>query len=488
MSTKKSIKFNAVLNSLRTILNVVFPLITFPYASRILLVDEIGKYNFSSSIISYFLLIAALGVDKYSIREGAKYRDNRVAIGEFASRAFSINIVSTVISYILLFIYLTVSQKAHNYLACILIFSLQIFFTTLGTEWLYSIFEEYQYITIRSIVFKLISIVLLFVFVRQPGDYLKYAAITVFATVGSNIMNFVNIHKLCDLHLTFNFNWKKMVGPILIIFASNVAISIYVSSDTIMLGYMKNDYTVGIYSVATKIYNVILPVLASALTVAIPRFAVYAGKGLKKEYDELLLKASNTLFIVTIPAIVGLIMLSEEVVVIVGGAKYLESQIALRLLSLAMIFSIFSGLFNQCVLLPYHREKYSLMASIISAVENILLNLVLIPIIAEKGAALTTVFAEATMACMNYYNSRDIVRSAFVNKVTAKNLASIGAGVAFIVLICRLSQQFISGFFLHIVFSVIGSIVSYIGVLLLFRNPIALSMLNQIKSKIRSKR
>lgn len=73
----KSIKVNALLNSVRTVLNLIFPLITFPYVSRILLVDELGKYNFSQSIVSYFLLIAALGIDNYAIREGAKYRDDR---------------------------------------------------------------------------------------------------------------------------------------------------------------------------------------------------------------------------------------------------------------------------------------------------------------------------------------------------------------------------------------------------------------------------
>lgn len=481
----KSIKLNAVLNSLRTILNVVFPLITFPYVSRVLLVDEIGKYNFSNSIISYFLLIAALGVDKYAIREGAKYRDDRAKISEFASRAFTINICSTILSYFLLFLYLLFSQKAQGYLACILIFSLQIFFTTLGTEWIYSIFEEYSYITVRSIIFKIISIALLFIFVRKPGDYLNYAAVTVFATVGSNIMNFINVHKYCDLHLTFKFDWKKMMAPILIIFASNVAISIYVSSDTTMLGYMKDDYTVGIYSVATKIYNVIRPVLAAALTVAIPRMAMYAGKNMKKEYDELMLKVSNTLFVITIPAMVGLIMLSEEVVIIVGGKKYLESQTALRLLSIAIIFSIFSGLFNQCALLPYHREKYSLFSSVFSAVENIGLNLILIPFIAEKGAALTTVLAEATMATMNYYNSRDIVRKAFVNKTTAKNLGTIAIGTAAIVVICLLSEHFISGMIVRVIVSVIASAAAYAGILLGFKNPVAKSLLNGFMKRIK---
>lgn len=233
----KSIKVNALLNGFRTILNLLFPLITFPYVSRILSVNDIGKYNFSNSIVTYFLLIAALGIDKYAIREGTKYRDNRKRFSKFASDLFSLNVISTLFSYLLLAVFLVLSVKAYDYHTCILILSIQIFFTTLGTEWIYSIYEEYTYITVRSIIFKLISIALLFIFVRREGDYLAYTIITVIASVGANILNFVNARKFCDIKLHFKgVNWKSMVVPVLIIFASNVAIQIYVNADITMLG------------------------------------------------------------------------------------------------------------------------------------------------------------------------------------------------------------------------------------------------------------
>lgn len=483
--TEKSIKTNAVLNSFRTILNLVFPLITFPYVSRVLAVDEIGKYNFSSSIITYFLLIAALGIDKYAVREGAKYREDRKAISKFASEVFSVNILSTIIAYVGLFGYLVFSRKAQSYLACILIFGLQISFTTLGTEWLYSIFEEYTYITIRSIVFKLISIALLFVFVRKPGDYLNYAAVTVFATVGSNTLNFFHAKSFCDIRFTFRIPWKNIITPILIIFASNVAIQIYVSSDTTMLGYMKDDYTVGIYSVSTKIYNVIKPVLAAALTVSIPRFAFYAGKNMRHEYDELMKKVLNILLIITIPSMIGLIMLSKDVVIIFAGKKYLPSLSSLRLLSIALIFSVFSTLFNQCALIPLKRERLSLISSTISAVENIGLNFILIQLFAENGAAITTVLAELTMAVMNYYNSRDIMGKVFKNKTTKINIISIAIGSVAIVVICYFASHYFSNYILQTVVSIAASVIAYIGVLLLLRNPIALVAIKDIKDRIK---
>ena len=230
----KSLKVNAFLNSLRSLLSIIFPLITFPYVSRVLSVSGIGKYNFSNSIVSYFTLIAALGISTYAIREGAKYRDSKQKIDTFASEVFTINVFSAIIAYILLFISLAIFVKLHSYIACILIYSIQIGFSVISFDWLFTIYEDFVYITIRSIVFQLISILLLFVFVRRSDDYLNYAAITVFSAVGSNILNFYKVKKDHRICLTLHCNLNKHILPILILFAANVANLIYVNSHYIV--------------------------------------------------------------------------------------------------------------------------------------------------------------------------------------------------------------------------------------------------------------
>lgn len=480
---EKSIKANALLNGFRTVLNLIFPLITFPYISRTLSVSGIGKYNFSSSVISYFLLIAALGIDRYAVREGTKYRDDRKKISEFISQVFTINIVSTVISYVLLVVCLLAIRKLHDYIICILIFSIQILFTTLGTEWLYSIFEEYRYITIRSIIFKLISIVLLFVFVRKPSDYLKYAMITVLATVGSNILNFIHAKKYCDIRLTFKFNWQKALIPILVIFATNIAVQIYVNSDTTMLGLMKDDYVVGIYSVSTKIYGMVKTVLAAIMIVTIPRLSLYLGKRMQEEYDKLLFKVINVVILFTLPAMIGLFMLSKDVVLIISGKNFVRSTSSLQILCFGIILSIFSTIFNQCVLIPYKREKYTLYSSIISACVNIGLNFILIPIMAENGAAITTLIAEFLMMAMNYFACRDVTKKIFTNKDTIRNIITVVIGLTVIIIICIYVQKTFTNIWIQLIFSIALSIIGYSMVLLIFRNPIAKIVVQQIKGR-----
>ena len=253
-----------------------------------------------------FLLIAGLGVATYAVREGAKYRDNKELLSKFASQVFTINIYSTIIAYVLLLLSLIIFKSLHTYVLAILIFSLQIVFTTVGTEWVYTIYEDYSYITIRSIAFKIISILLLFIFVRKSNDYLWYVAVSVFATVGSNILNFLHVKQFCDLRLVRETKWQYHLKPILIIFASSLAVTIYVSSDTTILGLIKNDYAVGIYSVSVKIYQLAQNLLAALLMVTIPRLAMLFGKRKYQEYKVVLGKVLNTLSLLVLPASVGL--------------------------------------------------------------------------------------------------------------------------------------------------------------------------------------
>ena len=477
----RSLALNAFLNSLRSIFNILFPLITFPYVSRKLSVSGIGIYNFSNSIVSYFLLIAALGISTYAIREGAKYRDNTKKITQFASEVFTINIWSTVIAYILLFLSLIIFQKLRNYSLCILIFSLQIFFTTIGTEWIYQIYEDYTYITIRSIVFQVLSIILLFIFVRGPQDYLNYAAITVFSSVGSNVLNFIHARKYCHIHIVFGFDWKKHIVPILVLFAAGIANMIYVNSDITLLGLMKNNYIVGIYSVSSKIYSLVKTLISALLIVTIPRLALLLGKKSIKEYKNILAKLTNTLVVLALPASVGLFMLAKEVILIISGSNYLRAISSLQILCFAYIFSILAWILSDCVLIPAKREKKVLVSMTASAVLNIVFNIVLIPFWDENATAISTVLAEMCMFIMNYHYSKDIVNDVFRSKELLNNFVTSIVGCVGIVIVCLLCNIGWQSMLLKTVFSVVLSVIIYGAILVLLNNKVALSILKKAK-------
>lgn len=481
---KKSLKINAFLNGFKSLLSLMFPLITFPYISRVLSVNGIGKYNFSKSIIGYFLLIAGLGISTYSVREGAKYRENKEKMDQFASEIFTINFFSALFAYVLLFICLFLFKRLHPYLICILLYSIQIGFSVIGVDWLFTIYEDFAYITIRSIIFQIFSIILLFIFVRRSTDYLNYAGITVFSAVGSNILNFCRAEKEHRIRLVFSFNWKKHMKPILILFAASIANIIYVNSDITILGLLKTNYIVGIYSISSSIYNIIKNVFSAVLLVTVPRLALFYGKKEFTMFKDLLRKLTNVLILIVLPATTGLFLLSKQIVLIFAGNHFLRSASSLRILSIAYIFSILAWILSDCVLVPAKREKYVMSSMIISALVNIILNILLIPIFSENAAALSTVLAELTMLIINYQYSKDLVREIFFSKNLVNTFKTAFIGCLGIVIICLVVNSLITSLWSSMLFSIMLSIIWYAISQIICGNVYALGMLKQISTRI----
>ena len=466
---KKSLGLNALLNGIRTVLNTLFPLITFPYISRVLSVENVGKYNFALSVIQYFLLIAALGISTYEVRERTKFRDDKKKFSIFANEIFTINIISTITAYILLVFTVAAVPKFKDYAVIIAVFSIEILFTTIGTEWIYSIYEEYVYITIRSIVFKVISIILLFLLVKKPDDYIVYAGITVFANAGSNILNFIHAKKYCLLKFDMGLALKRHLKPIMIIFASTVATTIYINSDTTMLGFMGTDFEVGIYSVSSKIYRIVKQMLAAILIVTIPRLSLLMGQKRIEEYKNILTQIFNVLVMLVLPSVTGLILLSKEVVLLISGKEYIKATNSLKLLSIALIFCIFGWIYNQCVLIPARKEKIVLIATLVSALANIAINFVCIPFWRENAVAFSTIFAEAIMMIVCVYVGRKIVR---LNAGVAYNICTVCVGCIGIWLSCKFVKHFSLSSIATLVLSILLSCIVYGMCLILMRNKV----------------
>lgn len=462
---EKKLSVNVALNVFKTVLNLCFPLITFPYVSRVIQTENYGKINFVSSIISYFLLIASLGISAYAIREGSKIRNNKDEFKKFSSEIFTINIIFTFFSYMLLLITYLFWYKLHQYMSLVLIQSLIIFFTTLGVEWIYSIYEDFLYITIRSIIFQVLSIILLFVLVKSPDDYLIYAGITVLSSVGSNIFNFINSRKYCKICLTKSINFKKHLMPILILFFSNITITIYANSDITILNIFKGDYIVGIYSVSVKIYTIIKQLISAIFIVIIPRLSFYIAND-KEKYKLLLLNLKKGILIFSFPITIGAFLLSREIILLLSGSEYILSVSPLMILVFALPFSALATMYGNGVLLLKNKEKCILISTIVGATMNIILNIVLIPHFSYNAAAFTTLLSEFIVFILNYIFSKKCIRG-FDLKIELGLLIRTIIGTLFIIIICGCFKKIISNNFLIIASSVFCSIIVYMFILLI---------------------
>ena len=440
---QKSIKLNAILNVMKTVFSLIFPLITFPYVTRMLQVEAMGKYDFSGSIISYFTLLAALGINIYAVREGSKYKNDKEKINQFASEIFSINVYSTIASYILLFICLIFIQKLHGYTVIILIFSLQLLLATMSVTWVYNIFEDFGYITMVTLAMQFIALILMFLLVHNSNDLYKYVAISVVSTNGSGLFMYFHAKKYVNLRFIKKPPLKHL-KPILIVFSTSLASTIYVSSDTTILGWVADDYRVGIYGTAAKIYKIVKQMLNAIIAVVIPRFAYYIGLQKKDQIIQLGQKLIDYMIAICLPAMVGLYCMSKPIVKVCAGESFGQAYLSLQLLSVALIFAVFA-------------------------------NFILVPMYMENAAAATTIVAEICVCGISAYESTKLIKIS----CTVRNLVTSVIGCICIAIWCHFVQLYIHNQILVLCVGIIVAGGIYGIVLLIFKNTIAWEVVNR---------
>lgn len=471
----------AIINGIKTGLSIVFPLITYPYITRVLGVEQVGAYGFSYSVINYFYLISALGINTYAIREGAKYKNDRIMLSEFASEVFTINLVSTVVSYCLLFVSISAVPFLHPYKALLMVLSISMVFTTLGCEWVYNIHEQFLYVAVRTLLFQLLSLGLLFSFVKTENDLVKYAYVVVISASGANFVNFIKLKKYITLQVRFRKKIFVHLSPIIILFANTLATTVYVNSDLTLLGILTNDYCVGIYTIASKVYSIIKQIIAAIIIVSIPRLSALRGKLQINEYNKLASKVLNALMVVLIPSIIGLIMLRKEAVLVISTEAFLGANKPLAILSVALFLSVFSWFFTSCVLIPCKRERVVLSATIVAALVNVVLNILLIPSFRESAAALTTLIAEGCSAfiCMMY--SRECVKLI----VKKRDVISVVIGCCYIVVVCFAIQQLCTVVVITVIASFLLSVIGYFLILILLKHSLIIEYTSRIKKIVK---
>ena len=477
----KSIKGNAILNGIRQCCTILFPMITIPYISRILGADNYGKINFGSSIASYFILIGAFGVNSYAIREGAKIRDDAEKYNKFASQIFSINILTTVASYIILFFLLLFWSEVKTYRLLICIQTLPIIFTTIGVDWNNNIFEDFAYTTIRYIFVQIVSIILMFIFVRTRDDYITYVCITAFANIGGSVVNFFYIRKnYVKTHFTFDMQLNKHFIPMLYLFFNMIASTIYVNSDITILTLFKGDAVTGVYSISVKIYTIIKQFINAIVGVALPRFSYYLGQNQKDEYNDLLTKLFHGLMLLILPSMIGLIMVGKQVIILIAGKEFASGYLSLCILSIAILFSVLSFLYVYGILIPYGREKKCLVSTVIAAVTNVVLNFFFIPVWSLNGAAITTLISEALVFILSVYYSRGLYKL----DITLKMFLPCFFGCAGIFIVCFIINLLNLSAIMTIILALCGSGLLYSLILLLLKDELAKSTWNAFLKKI----
>ena len=404
--SQKSIARNYGYNFLKTFCGVAFPIITFAYTSRILGADGIGKFNFARSIVSYYAMIALLGVNQYGTREAAMLRDDKTKLSQFAHEILIINGLTTILAYTMLIVSLISVDKLKGYTVLIAINSVSIALQSMGMEWLYQAVEDYEYIAKRTVLFQIVSFIFLVCFVKSVDDIYIYAVINLLSSSGFYVFNFINAKKYILCKYVGPYHFSKHIKGMMKLFAMAVSIELYTVLDSTMLGFICDDNAVGLYTAAIKVNKMTIGLVTALGTVLIPRLSYYIGNGNTLGLRTLIEKGYNFTFLISIPSTIGLYVLSDDIIRLFSGSGYVAAIPTMKILTVIVVIIPFSIMTNNQIFVPMRKENLILISTSVGAVTNFLSNLFFIPRYAENGAAIGTVIAELSVACVCLLSAR----------------------------------------------------------------------------------
>ena len=401
---KNSIISNTISKSALNVFNIIVPLLIYPYIYRIFSANTVGKMDYATTIFTYFSLVGLLGIYNYGLREIARKRDIKEETNYIFKNLFVLGVISNIVVFIIyfLFVYYTINDSVLKKIMYVQGFG--IIGQILYIEWINEAFEDYKFITLKTIAIRVFSLCAVFLFIKNDGDYYKYVAITTATVVVNNIVSFVHIHKYLDLSfskLCQNINIKPLIIPLFTILILNNTNLLFTVADKTILGIYQPSEEVAFYGVGQKISEMIRILFLSLVYVMIPRLSYYLENdfGAYKTGIKQMIRIN---FLLIAPVSIGLLTLSKEIVLIFAGNQYANAIPSMQLFALRVfILSTEAIVYNQVIFL-FRKENFLMKANALCGLLNVVFDFTLCQCINSSTAILTTLICEGLFQIMCY--------------------------------------------------------------------------------------
>ena len=394
----ESVKKNFIYNTIYQILLVILPLITAPYISRTLGANAVGVYSYTNSVAYYFILIAMLGISNYGNRTIASVRDNKEKLNEKFSSIYTLQFILFIIAIISYVVYSLFIASENN-----MIFLLQTFYVVSGLldiSWLFFGLEQFKLTVFRNVVIKILTVISMFIFVKDISDLWIYTLIMSLGTFISQLYLWFYVKKFVTFKKVSFRNITENIKPIIILFIPVIAYSIYKVMDKIMLGNMSNYSEVGYYNNAEKIINIPMGIITALGTVMLPRMSNMVANGKNDKSKQYISLSVKVVTIISSAIAFGLMGISNVFTPVFFGEGFEPSAKIIYLLSITVFFISWANVVRTQYLMPNNYDKIYVISTVIGGIVNLIINLLLIPKYAAVGAAIGTIFAEFSVMIM----------------------------------------------------------------------------------------
>lgn len=475
---KKSITKNYIYNLIYQILVIIIPLVTTPYLSRILGAENIGIYSYTLSIVTYFILFGSLGVASYGKRSIAYVQDKIEERSKIFFEIFLLRVITLSISLVI-FYFTFCSSGEYSVYYTILIF--EIIANCIDISWFFQGLEEFKKTVVRNTIVKLISLMCIFIFIKNENDLNKYFIIYVVSNVLGNLSLWMNLKKYVVKIKIKDIKIFKHLKATIGLFIPQIATEIYTVLDKSMIGTIVPDKAeVGYYEQAQKIVKLLLTLATSLGTVMAPRMANTYAKGDNKKIKEYMMNSFTFIMFLVFPLMLGITSVANKFVPIYYGNGYDKVADLIIVISPILVAIGLSNVIGTQYLLPTGQEKKYTISVVTGAIVNLILNSLLIKNMASIGASIATVIAEFTVTGVQFYIIRKEIKITDIIKISYKYIiasvimffVSIGIGKLF-------ENDIIS-----IITQVCVSAMIYCLILILLKDKMIFKIRDKVKKKI----
>lgn len=474
-----SVKKNFIYNIIYQILIILLPLITTPYIARVIGAQGVGMQSYTYSIANYFVLFAMLGINNYGNRSIAMIRDNKEKLSITFMGIFSLKAIMTIIVMGIYIIYILIIDNEYKVL--LLIQFIYIISAFVDINWFFFGMEQFKTTVFRNVIIKLLSVCSIFLFIKDSKDIYFYSLILALSNLISQLVLWRFIKKFVKFKKIKLKDIAIHIKPMIILFIPVVSVSIYKVMDKIMIGQMSSIIQVGYYENSEKIINIPISFIIALGTVMLPKISNLQSKGRVDQIERYISLSMDYTSFISIGAIFGIIGIAKIFIPIFLGNDFIDCILIVSLLAITIIFIAWANVIRTQYLIPQKKDKVYIKSTILGAIINITINIILIERLGAIGAAIGTIFAEASV-CI--YQTLKVRKELPVLKYLRRSIFYFIPGIIMYIIMNYISNTIGESLVSAIIQIIIGGVIYCIISLLYMikvKNEVALNLLSKIK-------
>lgn len=411
---QKSLLKNAIYKITLNFFNLILPVIIGAYVYRTLGSDAIGRVKTGETIFNYFFIFAAFGVYQYGLREVSRIKNDKQKVNQLFTSLFTLGLITNLAT---LLIYLVVSYLGYGSRALfpvLLVYSINFLLNIFYVEWVNEAYEDYGFITIKTIIVKIIYVALLFTFVRSADNYLIFIGLLATTTGLNNIISYLYVRR----RVKFDFkqlSFRPHLKPLFLVVIFSNGNVLYTQLDRFMLGEFVSERSVSYYTMAQQIATMINALMLSIIQVTIPRLSYLIGGKNDEQYISLLKKIAKIYSALLFPAAIGLYVIADVAVVLYGKKEFIPAGPVLSIFALYMITIGFESILSNQVIYIKKKENILVRLIFICGIINLALNSICLyfGVLDARTAILTTAVSNVLLIALEHIYIRNYLKISF---------------------------------------------------------------------------